>query len=245
MTCARCGREVNDASVVCPYCEKKTVNAQKPGVERFARGAFFPGGLILFLILSFEMIPGATEGDYGNYAIFAGIAAILSAALWLALRKRHTKGAVAALFLIPALLVVSTVGLRATYYIKYDDAVTRIPASGVVPVRFSYEDNYYNVTGTGYVTDWDVSVSIEGARVPQNGVARVELRRQLAVEGVSTYVSEGKTHRATGSANAVLTPSLLQRGYPFDIFCNSDGGEYCEITVTAVYSPDFWDVILD
>lgn len=245
MNCAHCGREVDDGSVVCPYCGKKTSNAPNPKAERFARMTFFPGGMILFLVFAYEMVPGTAEGVYTYYAIFAGVVGLLSLALWLALRKRHTKGAVAALILIPALLVASTVGLRGTYYVKFDEAVASAPSSGVVPVRFTYEDAYYNDTGEGYVTDCEVHISVEGKRIGQGGVARVELFKAVAVEGVSTFMSDGKSYLATGSASAVLTPSQLVKGYEFAVYCDSEDDSYCKITVTATYYPDFWDVVLD
>ncbi len=243
MNCTRCGRPVDEGTVLCPFCGKTVSNAPTAQAEWTARRVIFPVGMILFLFFSFDLIPGTMEGAYAYFAIFASAIVLLSGALWFFLKNRHTKKAVAVLWLVPLILLLSTVSLRVVYYAKYQEVAANIPSSGMVAVRFSYDEMYYSDVGGELITNDEAWISVEGKRLANNGIARIELFKSIAVSGSSEFNANVNRYTSNGSVNVVLTPSLLKQGRTFEFWSETDTGQACKFNVTAQYAPEFWDVI--
>jgi hypothetical protein len=76
MICSKCGKEINDESIICNFCGKK-IKRGKPFFKN-KRLLFIIGGCLLFILISvavilFLIIPGNTlaafssENQSGNY----------------------------------------------------------------------------------------------------------------------------------------------------------------------------------
>lgn len=263
MFCNRCGKQVSDDSLYCPYCgsnirnlqsEKEFIDHYIGDLDHYTQLVRKRAGsklqkitkiccyisLVTFLLLYIRIAPGR-----GFYHVLSYIAGAAAAVLLIVFFYRKSIKSVSKSFYGVSLLMAVAVFLSAaclqiTYEAKLDAALADFPSHGTVHLRVHLDEEFYSLYGVGMAYRPYSSIRL-GDTVYQDGdTMDVAVNTTYPATINCGYLNtSGHTQR-----DLRFTPSLLKDGYTIVEKVDFDDITYANVTLSFTRTCTFWEVIL-
>lgn len=198
--------------------------------------------LAIFLFLNIKMAPSYGTTKTIIYIITAATAIALVALLNKKVFAGKSKTKFKFVLIVSIIAIIASVGLRIVYETKVDSVTTQFPTSGCIKVTVKTHTDYYNATGTGYITNPSTNIRIDETWYDSGDVIEVALNQKYTMRvgagglGGGGYIDTSITFTSASFKNGQYTITK-------EVGITSGPAYMAEVQLTFERYCTFWEVI--